>query len=342
MSDVRSRKPLTQPKYAYICGCQFFPPAAFPTRMATDRIYLHSVDLHSFRISCVITSVQCVRMHLDLCIEQATPTTEWVMPFSILIGHYVLHKCKRDEWKKGKEKKRRKPCINDNNNIYIVQFVYRERSINIKNGKTRSTRSTHSTVYEKKKIIAAPATPSIAEAIMKWLMNRPVICRHFAFHSTQTHTNNFSWLIFSHLSRAHLWLSFPISILLATTNRFIRYRQRQFELAHGLLLADTSVMWSSSPHGGVTHSVSLTSRPMHNGSATLMSIFTQLIKVLFSLILNRFFHCSQMYASTYAGAKHTPHTLRTYLSNSNQCPCTSFHAWLIIIAWTDFAQQHQP
>lgn len=41
---------------------------------------------------------------------------------------------------------------------------------------------------------------------MKWLMNRPVICRHFAFHSTQTHShaNHFSWLIFSHLSRAHL------------------------------------------------------------------------------------------------------------------------------------------
>lgn len=120
MSDVRSRKPLARTIYSWLACSLFF--STLPSQTARC-IYLHSVDLHSFRISCVITSVRCVKIHLDWCIEHSVPPN---VDISFNIDWGILFcMCK---W--------RSACINNKKKKYLLfNFVYRKRSIKIKRRK---------------------------------------------------------------------------------------------------------------------------------------------------------------------------------------------------------------
>lgn len=76
----------------------------------------------------------------------------------------------------------------------------------------------------------------------------------------------------------------------------------------------TCVMRSSSPHAGVTYSVTRTSRP-----ARPVNIYA-INKGTFFAISHSVFR----YTRTREPAPNTHHTLRTYLSNSNQCHALHF------------------
>lgn len=186
--------------------------------------------------------------------------------------------------------------------------MYRKRSIKIEFGRKRREKNVVDSdplwawqclnwKERSEKKCNSIAVPSIAEAIMKWLMNRPVICRHFAFslnsntHSQPTHGQKqfFVINISPFITGAFVcvagvikyWVCCGQSVYPSTANRpheSIECSESRTRTAAG----GTCVTRSSLPHGGVTYSVSHTSSPMHNAS-TLPSIFTQLIKVLFSL-----------------------------------------------------------
>lgn len=155
---------------------------------------------------------------------------------------------------------------------------------------------------------------------MKWLMNRPVICRHFAFHSTQTHShaNHFSWLIFSHLSRAHLRS-------LARYQYCLRWRiglsprANQYLVCCWRNMCNVVVIATRWRHLQRYSHFQAHAHRLH----TPVNIYAINKGTFFSFSLSLRFCIVFRSIRTSAGAN-AHHTLRTYLSNSNQCHALHF------------------